>query len=134
MDEFTLARQKVAQYYDRTLSSIDGIKIPAKSSFSTHVYHQYTIRLENERRDGLQTYLKECGIPSNVYYPFAVHEQEGYKWVARISGNINVATRLCKEVLSLPIHTEMTDNAMQLITDSIVKFFVQNRGKPICSP
>ena len=123
MDEFTRARQKVAQYYDQTLSPLSEIRIPSKSSFSTHVYHQYTIRVKNERRDALQAYLNKRGIPSTVYYPFAVHEQEGYKWVARISGAVNVATRLCKEVLSLPIHTEMTDKMMQLISDSVIRFF-----------
>ena len=123
MDEFTRARQKVAQHYDMMLSPLSEIQIPSKSSFSTHIYHQYTLRVLNEQRDVLQAYLKERGIQSTVYYPFAVHEQEGYKWVARISGNINVATRLCKEVLSLPIHTEMTDKAMQLITDCVTRFY-----------
>ena len=123
MDDFTHARQKVAQHYDRTLSQLSEISIPAKSSFSTHVYHQYTLRVKNEQRNALQDYLKTCGIPSTVYYPLAVHEQEGYKWVARISGDVSVATRLCKEVLSLPIHSEMTDGMMQFIADHIVQFF-----------
>ena len=127
MDDFTQARQKVAQYYDQRLSSLSEIRIPAKSSFSTHIYHQYTIRVKNEQRDALQAYLKERGIPSIVYYPFAVHEQEGYKWVARISGDVNVATRLCREALSLPIHTEMTDKMIQLIADNVVRFF-SNKG------
>jgi dTDP-4-amino-4,6-dideoxygalactose transaminase len=123
MDDFTRARQKVALYYDRTLSQVSDIKIPAKSFFSTHVYHQYTILVQNGKRDSLQSYLKEQGIPATVYYPFAVHEQEGYKWVARISGDLSVASRLCKEVLSLPIHSEMTDDMMQWITDRIIQFF-----------
>jgi dTDP-4-amino-4,6-dideoxygalactose transaminase len=123
MDEFTRSRQKVAQHYDRTLSPLSEINIPSKSPFSTHVYHQYTLRIKNNQRDALQVYLRERGIPSNVYYPFAVHEQEGYKWVARVSGKVNVASNLCKEVLSLPIHSEMTDEQLQLITDSVVQFF-----------
>ena len=127
MDEFTRARQKVAQHYDRTLSKVSEIKIPAKSSFSTHIYHQYTVRVINEQRDALQAYLKECGIPSIVYYPFSVNEQEGYKWVARVADNVQVTTRLCKEALSLPIHTEMTNEVMLFIADSVVRFFRKYR-------
>ena len=123
MEDFTRARQKAAQYYDQTLSRLSEIKIPTKSSFSTHIYHQYTLRVKNERRDALQAHLKEHGIPSAVYYPLAIHEQEGYRWVARISDDVNTATRLCREVLSLPIHTEMKDEELQLITDSITRFF-----------
>ena len=122
MEEFTRTRQKVARYYDQTLSSVSGILIPEKALFSTHVYHQYTLRIKNNLRDALQAYLKESGIPATVYYPFAVHEQEGYKWVARVSGDVSVSSRLCKEVLSLPIHTEMTDAMMRFITDNIVQF------------
>jgi dTDP-4-amino-4,6-dideoxygalactose transaminase len=122
MDDFTQARQQVARYYDQTLSAISGIRIPEKATYSTHVYHQYTLRVKNNLRDALQAHLKERGIPSTVYYPFAIHEQEGYKWVARVSGNVNESSLLCKEVLSLPIHTEMTDEMMFFITDSIGQF------------
>ena len=123
MDEFTRARHKVAQHYNIKLSPLSELQNPVKSSYSTHVYHQYTLRVMNNRRDALQAYLKEYEIPSIVYYPLAVHEQEGYKWVARISGDVNNATQLCKEALSLPIHTEMTDEMMQFITDRVVQFF-----------
>jgi len=123
IDNFTRVRQKVARYYDQKLSQLSEIKIPVKSSFSTHIYHQYTIRVKNEQRDALQAYLKERGIQSIVYYPFATHEQEGYKWIARVSGNVNVAVRLCKEVLSLPVHSEMTDDMMQFIADNVVQYF-----------
>ena len=123
IDNFTRVRQKVARYYDQKLSQLSEIKIPVKSSFSTHIYHQYTIRVKNEQRDALQAYLKERGIQSIVYYPFATHEQEGYKWIARVSGNVNVAVCLCKEVLSLPVHSEMTDDMMQFVADNVVQYF-----------
>jgi len=123
IDAFSRTRQKVARYYDQTLSQLSEIRIPAKSLFSTHIYHQYTIRIINGQRDDLKQYLQKQGIPSIVYYPLAVQEQEGYKWVARISGDGNVSTRLCREVLSLPIHTEMTAEMMQYITNNVVQFF-----------
>ena len=122
MDDFTQVRQKVAHYYDLKLSELSEIRIPRKAIYATHVYHQYTLRVKNGQRDALQAHLKANGIPSTIYYPLSVHEQEGYKWVARVSGNVSVASRLCKEVLSLPIHTEMTDDMMRLIADCIVGF------------
>ncbi|MDR3268857.1 MAG: DegT/DnrJ/EryC1/StrS family aminotransferase [Tannerella sp.] len=123
MDSFANARRQVAQRYDRALSVLSEIKIPAKSSFSTHIYHQYTIRVKNNQRDALQAFLKEHGIPSVVYYPLPVQEQEAYKWVARISGEAGVSTRLSREALSLPIHTEMTNETQQFIIDTVLRFF-----------
>jgi len=122
IDGFTQTRQTAARHYDLTLSALSEIRIPEKATYSTHIYHQYTLRVKNNLRDALQAHLKECGIPSTVYYPFAVHEQEGYKWVARVSGNVSESSRLCKEVLSLPIHTEMTDKMMRFITNCIDLF------------
>jgi dTDP-4-amino-4,6-dideoxygalactose transaminase len=127
IDDFAQARQKVARYYDRTLSGLGEIRIPGKTVNATHVYHQYTLRVKNGQRDALQAHLKATGIPSAIYYPFSVHEQEGYKWVARVSGDVSVSSLLCKEVLSLPIHTEMTDEMMRLICDSIIRFFRNER-------
>ncbi|MDR1676129.1 MAG: DegT/DnrJ/EryC1/StrS family aminotransferase [Tannerella sp.] len=123
LDAFTAARRKAALRYDRVLSTLDEIRIPARSPFSTHVYHQYTLQVGNGRRDALQAHLKTCGIPSTVYYPLPVHEQEAYKWVARVSGDAGVSARLSREALSLPIHTEMTDEMQQFIIEQILKFF-----------
>jgi dTDP-4-amino-4,6-dideoxygalactose transaminase len=123
MDSFANARRKVAQRYDQTLSVLNEIKIPAKSSFSTHIYHQYTTQVKNNQRDALQAFLKEHGVPSVVYYPLPVQEQEAYKWVARISGEASVSTRLSREALSLPIHTEMTNETQQFIIDTVLRFF-----------
>jgi dTDP-4-amino-4,6-dideoxygalactose transaminase len=123
INSFTDARRKVADTYDRTLSSLPEIKIPISSPFSTHVYHQYTIRIKNGQRDALQTFLKEQNIPTTIYYPLPVHEQEAYKWIARTSGSVNNSASLCKEVLSLPVHTEMTDETQRFIIENIIRFF-----------
>ncbi|MDR2764698.1 MAG: DegT/DnrJ/EryC1/StrS family aminotransferase [Tannerella sp.] len=123
MDAFTAARRKIALRYDQVLSSLDEIKIPARSLFSTHVYHQYTLQVGNKQRDALQAHLKASGVASMVYYPLPVHEQEAYKWVARVSGDAGVSTRLSREALSLPIHAEMTDAMQQFVIDQILKFF-----------
>ncbi|MDR1103112.1 MAG: DegT/DnrJ/EryC1/StrS family aminotransferase [Tannerella sp.] len=123
MDTFTAARRKTALLYDQVLSTLDEVRIPARSIFSTHVYHQYTLQVGNGRRDALQAHLKACGIPSMIYYPLPVHEQEAYRWVARLSGDTGVSARLSREALSLPIHTEMTDEMQQFIVEQMVRFF-----------
>jgi len=123
LDEFTVARQQVAQRYDQALSQLSEISLPQKTSYSTHIYHQYTIQVKEGKRNALQAYLKEKDIQTIVYYPLPVQEQEAYKWVARPSGDLSVSVRLCKEVLSLPIHTEMTDTEQDYIIENIINFF-----------
>ncbi len=123
MDEFTKRRIELAARYDQTLKSCPDIILPEKCSYSTHVYHQYTIQVQNNKRDALKSYLAEKGIPSMIYYPIPVHEQEAYKWVARLSGNLNESKRLCNEVLSLPIHSEMTNEMQTYIIETIGQFF-----------
>jgi Predicted pyridoxal phosphate-dependent enzyme apparently involved in regulation of cell wall biogenesis len=123
LNSFTEARQTAAQYYDKELSSLSGVCIPVRSPFSTHVYHQYTLQVKNGRRDALQAFLKEKGIPSMVYYPMAVQEQEAYKWIARTSGDMTESVRLSREVLSLPMHTELTEEMQAYTTEQIREFF-----------
>ena len=123
MDEFTERRKQIARQYDRTLKSCPGVILPATCSYSTHVYHQYTIQIQNGKRDALKAFLAQKGIPSMIYYPIPVHEQEAYKWVVRISGDLNESGRLCREVLSLPIHSEMTDEEQTFIIETIGEFF-----------
>jgi len=123
MHRFTEARLRVAQRYDQNLRLLNEIQIPAKAPYSTHVYHQYTVRVKDGRRDALVAFLHENGIPAKVYYPLPVQEQDAYKWVARISGDVNTATQLCREVVSLPVHTEMTDEEQGYIIETVNRFF-----------
>lgn len=130
IDEFTEARRVVAGRYDEALASCDLLIIPKRSAFSTHVYHQYTIQLKPaagfsemaKQRELLQSYLKEKGIPSMVYYPLPLQGQDAYKWMARTPGCIDESARLSKCVLSLPIHTEMSKEEQEYIIDAIVNF------------
>ena len=124
IDEFTIRRQQLADQYDKALKNIPEIILPEKCPYSTHVYHQYTIRVKNNKRDALKSRLAENAIPSMIYYPLPVHEQEAYKWVARLSGNLKMSKQLCSEVLSLPIHSEMTDETQTFIIETIRKYFI----------
>lgn len=127
IDEFTQARQAVAARYDEALVSCKGLILPKKSNFSTHVYHQYTVKLDPTHhpdtakyRESLQASLKEKGIPTMVYYPLPLQAQEAYKWMARTPGAMDEAARLSQCVLSLPIHTEMTREEQEYIIETLV--------------
>ncbi|MDF9830948.1 DegT/DnrJ/EryC1/StrS family aminotransferase [Parabacteroides sp. PF5-6] len=122
LDEFTAHRQAVAQRYDEGLRHLPFLSLPAKAPHSTHVYHQYTLRVAEGKRDELKRWLQENGIPSMVYYPFTVQEQQAFKMLARIPQPIPVATSLCRSVLSIPIHTEMTPDETDYIIETICRY------------
>lgn len=118
-DEFTAARREVAARYDAAFTGWDAVRKPLKAAFSSHVYHQYTIQLDVDKRNQVQAALKERGIPSMVYYPLPLQEQEVMRDRCRISGDLSVASRLSRSVLSLPIHTEMSEEEQTYIIESI---------------
>jgi len=123
LDDYSESRQKAACYYDEKLQNISGIKTPAVSPKSTHVYHQYTIVLdESISRSDLQKYLKGQGVPTMIYYPVPLHKQKAY--LGNGKGEcFPVTEKLSKTVLSLPIHTEITPMEQDFIVSSIHNFF-----------
>jgi len=120
-DKHIQSRQKAAAYYDEHLSEIDGLQIPARASYSTHTFHQYTVR--TEKRNELQKYLGEKGIPSMVYYPGAIHLQEAYQFLGYKKGNFPNSEMLAETVLSLPMHTELTEEQLEYIVKTVKEFF-----------
>lgn len=125
LDNYITARQHVASVYDEQLNSIPEICIPYRAINSTHVFHQYTIQLLDGRRDELQVYLKENGIPSMIYYPLPLYQQRAFKDIIKKAENIWVAGILCEQVLSLPIHTEMDNGTQNYIVDTLHSFFTK---------
>lgn len=121
LDQFIAARQLAAHWYDNHLEGIDDLLLPARVSYSKHTFHQYTIQAE--KRDGLQQYLQKKGIPSMIYYPETIHLQEAYQYLGYKKGDFPVAERLVKQVLSLPMHTELDERQLRYITDTIINFF-----------
>ena len=95
--------------------------LPGRVPYSTHSFHQYTLR--TEKRDQLQQYLKDRGIPSMIYYPEAIHLQEAYQYLGYKAGDFPVAEALSRQVLSLPIHTEMDEGQLEYITGMVKEFF-----------
>lgn len=123
LDSYTAARQNAAAYYDRELNPASGIITPKKEAYSTHVYHQYTVQVAEGERDNLKSYLKEKGIPSMIYYPVPLHLQTAYGEYGFSEGDFPVAEKLAKTVLSLPIHTEMTNEQLEYIVTIIKSYF-----------
>lgn len=119
LDDFTARRLEVARRYDEGLNGIGFLDTPRRASFSTHVFHQYTLRVKDGKRDDLKKALAEKGIPSMVYYPYTVQEQQAFKMLARVPMPVSVATSLCHSVLSLPIHTEMDTEEIEYIIETI---------------
>ena len=123
LDEYTAARNQVADRYDKELASVKGIILPQRANDSTHVFHQYTIRVENHRRDELKDYLMQQGIPSMIYYPIPLQLQKAYTKEGQGKGTFPVAEQLSEEVLSLPMHTEMKPEEQEYIIEKIHAFF-----------
>ena len=119
LDEYIAARQKAAAYYDKAFEGKDWLLTPVCSNRSTHVYHQYTLRLMGVDRDALRGALAEKGIPAMVYYPVPLHLQEAYKDARYGEGAFPVAERLAECVLSLPMHTELDEEQLEYITRSV---------------
>lgn len=123
LDKYCEDRNKVASFYDEYLNNIAGLRIPVRSSNSTHVFHQYTLKIENGKRNELQEHLKKNGIPSMIYYPVPLFEQQAFKNIGRCVGEMSTTKTLCEQVLSLPIHTEMDEETMTYITDTVKSYF-----------
>lgn len=123
LDEYCKARNEVAQYYDKHLAEIEGITIPKRVPNSSHVFHQYTIKIADNKRDELKKFLFEKGVPSMVYYPIPLHFQKAYQNNDYLKGAFPVAEDLCNRVLSLPIHTEMNEIELKYIINSIKEFY-----------
>ena len=119
LDEYIAARQKAAAYYDKAFSGHPHLLIPSRHTQSTHVYHQYTLRVIDADRDALREGLAERGIPAMVYYPVPLHQQKAYLDPRYKDGDFPVAERLAGCVLSLPMHTELDEEQLACITSSV---------------
>lgn len=121
LPQWTAARQRIAAQYDAALAAVPGVQAPARDPHSTHVFHQYTITLADEpgRRDALQQHLAAHGVPSTVYYPLPVHAQPAYAYLGYQQGQFPVAERLCRTVLSLPIHPTLAPEQVAYVAEVV---------------
>jgi len=123
LDNYSAARNTAAEKYDSLLNGIDGLIIPHRQINSSHVFHQYTLKVLGGRRDALKTHLENAGIPAMIYYPIPLNEQEAYQAIGRVEGDLSVTQNLCASVLSIPMHTELNDEQIKFITETIIAFF-----------
>ena len=126
LDIYSKSRNKMANIYDQNFSEISEIITPKRQYNSSHVFHQYTIKVKDNLRDKLFNFLKKNNIPSMIYYPIPLYKQEAFKNYIDNNIEINNIEFLCKSVLSLPIHTEIDNSSQNLIIDKVIEFFKKN--------
>ncbi len=123
LDIYNEARKTAAQKYDHVFSGEENIVVPFRQGHcDTHVYHQYTLRIINGKRDTLAKHLQEKNIPFGIYYPIPLHKQKAYADSRYNEEDFPVTNQLVKEVISLPMHTELEDDQIEYITRTITEF------------
>jgi UDP-2-acetamido-2-deoxy-ribo-hexuluronate aminotransferase len=121
--KFNAQRLAVADQYDIAFAGCESISTPERMNYSSHIFHQYTIKVKNGLRDELKKYLETKEIPSMVYYPGPLHMQKAYDYLGYKTDDFPVTASLCKEVLSLPMHPDMEKEQLDYITFNLLKFF-----------
>lgn len=127
LDEYCAARQNAAAFYDAAFAGIEEIRVPARQTNSTHVFHQYTLQVAGGERDALMTHLQEKGIPSMTYYPLPLYRQIAFAPYVPENFVLPITEKLCDSVLSLPIHTEMSEELLGFIAAEVRSFFENRR-------
>ncbi len=122
LDSYSLARRKAAEFYNNAFKDVEQLETPAIAENSTHVFHQYTMKVNGIDRQELQQFLKDKGIPSMVYYPVPLHLQKAYLDDRYQSGDFPITEDLCARVISLPMHTELSSDQLNYITDNVKDF------------
>ncbi|MDR0830321.1 MAG: DegT/DnrJ/EryC1/StrS family aminotransferase, partial [Prevotellaceae bacterium] len=110
-----------ADFYTEKFADCKKVITPVTSSFSTHSFHQYTLKLVDVDREKLMKGLKEKGIPSMIYYPIPLHLQKAYQDERYKAGDFPVAEKLSECVVSLPMHTELDNEQLNYITEKFLK-------------
>ena len=125
LDEYNELRRNAADFYDQAFSTEPRITTPHRSEDSTHVFHQYTLKVEGVDRNALQEYCMSKGVPAMIYYPVPLHMQKAYADPRYAVGRFPVAEKLVNQVISLPMHTELSENQLNFITQTVKEFINQ---------
>ena len=121
LDSYNEARRKAADFYDEAFAGNPNILTPKRAENSTHVFHQYTLRILNGKRNELQKFLTEKEIPAMIYYPVALRKQKAYFQESNDADFVNT-DKLLDQVISLPMHTELDEEQLKYITDAVLEF------------
>ena len=122
LDEYIAARQKAAAYYDKAFAGHPKITTPFVASYTNHVFHQYTLILDNVNRDELNKYLAEHQVPSMIYYPVPAHRQKMFEAFGGGAYQLPLTDWLTERVISLPIHTELGEEQLAFITQKVLAY------------
>jgi UDP-2-acetamido-2-deoxy-ribo-hexuluronate aminotransferase len=124
LDKYNKRRQEAASLYNASFDGIDEIEVPfVESDIDSHVYHQYTLKINNGKRDELANHLQKNKIPFGIYYPLGFHEQKAYKQEFISDNDFPETNKVKDQVISLPMHTELTKKQIKFITNTIISFF-----------
>ena len=124
LDKYNKRRQEAAYHYNAAFKNIDQIEVPfIESDIDSHVYHQYTLKIMNGKRDELADYLLKNNIPFGIYYPLGFHEQKAYKQEFVSDNDFPVTNKVKNQVISLPMHTELSKKQIKFISNTIISFF-----------
>jgi UDP-2-acetamido-2-deoxy-ribo-hexuluronate aminotransferase len=122
LDEYIAARQRAADFYDKAFGGHAKITVPYRAHYCNHVFHQYTLLLEGVNRDELHQFLASHGIPSMIYYPVPAHRQKMFDAFGGSKYELKTTDWLTERVLSLPMHTELSNEQLQFITGKVLEF------------
>lgn len=122
LDEYNAARRKAADFYDEAFAACSSITVPYRAPYATHVFHQYTLLIEGKSRDELSAFLASRQIPSMIYYPVPGHKQKMFASFDTDRQLMPVTDWLTERVISLPIHTELDQEQLSCITQSVLEF------------
>ena len=122
LDSYNMARQKAAGFYDNAFKDIPAINIPLRAPYSDHIFHQYTLKIQNGKRNELKEYLHSKGIPSMIYYPVPLHLQKAFAFLGHKKGDFPASEEICEKVLSLPMHTELDEEQTNYINRTVIDF------------
>ncbi|PKA97626.1 dTDP-4-amino-4,6-dideoxygalactose transaminase [Flavobacteriaceae bacterium MAR_2009_75] len=132
LDQYCARRREAARKYSAAFKAIESIKVPkvksnhgSGDSYDDHVFHQYTLRITNGKRDALAKHLTEKQIPFGIYYPIPLHSQKAYADERYNEDDFTVTNQLVKEVISLPMHTELDDEQIDYITRAVIEFVAE---------
>jgi len=124
LDKYNKSRQQSAHLYNQAFEKVDKIQTPfVESDIDSHVYHQYTLKVPSEFRDSLAEHLSKNNIPFGIYYPLGFHEQKAYKQEFFSDKDFPVTNKIKDQVISLPMHTELSRKQIKYITNAIISFF-----------
>lgn len=121
LNSYNDARRKAADFYDEAFANHPQILIPKRAENSTHVFHQYTLRILNGKRNELQQFLASKEIPAMIYYPVALRNQKAYFQESNPKDFVNT-DKLLEQVISLPMHTELDEEQLKYITEAVLEF------------